>query len=56
MKTPTTADMKIGTTIVNKYGEWTVTKVQPYGWEVRKSGTGTQVVFECNLEYFTLKG
>ncbi len=56
MKTPTANDMKLGTVIVNKYGEWTVTKVQPYGWEITKRGTGTTVVFENSLEFYTLKG
>lgn len=56
MKTPTTADMKVGTTIVNKYGEWTVTAVKSYGWEVRNGQAGSTVVFENSLQFYALKG
>ncbi len=57
MKTPTAADMKVGAVIVNNHGAWTVVKVQPYGWEVRKNGCrGEVVVFEDGLEFYTLKG
>ena len=56
MKTPTASDMKLGTTIVNKYGEWTVTKVQPYGWEVTKRGTGMLFNDAAAPEIYTLKG
>jgi hypothetical protein len=56
MNAPTANDMKKGTVIANNYGEWTVTKVQPYGWEVTKEGTGTTVVFEHSLPFYTFKG
>jgi hypothetical protein len=57
MKTPTTTDMKVGAVIANQHGEWTVVKVQPYGWEVRKSGRRDEVVvFEDQLKFYTLKG
>ena len=55
---PKVSDMKMGTVIVNQYGEFKVTGTATHDgetwWEV-SNGRGCTVVGEHSLQFYTLK-
>lgn len=57
MRTATSKDFKLGTTLVCKSAGWEVTIVRQYGdgiWEAKGNG-GIKCVFECEASGYNVK-